>query len=251
MTSDGQGGDKAAENAGGPSAARVQSVPGEGQGDTVTPLLPPRAPMEARPMPEHPLGDPDREWREPSRLLRAVMSDGWTAKDGPELLRLLDAAGLLDLFFATAEWTIRTHPDEAVRAFAWRMVDAGEVVRRGDKDADGRAIPLGRLLGIQPPAPTSAARKLDLQSRDRLLRKARAEVPEWRDLPARQAAPLMIQSFERYRQGQWREERKKRKTAPAVEPKASWWRILRLRIAIKMPKVAQLSKILDREDLDE
>lgn len=209
--------------------------------------LPPRAPMQARPMPEHPLGDPDREWREPSRLLRAVMSDGWTAKDGPELLRLLDAAGCLDLFITVAEWTVGTHPDPATRAYAWRMAEAATAIRRGDKDADGRMVPLGRLLGVQPAAPTSAARKLDRSIRDDLLRRVHASVPAWRDVSARQAAPQMIDSFKRYRAGAWQADQK-RETAPAVEPAATWWRISRLGLKVQMPGPEHLANILDIEE---
>lgn len=65
-----------------------------GQGEPVIPLLPPRAAMLARPLPNHPLGDPEQAWREPSRVLLAIMADGWIAQDGPDLLRQCDAAGL-------------------------------------------------------------------------------------------------------------------------------------------------------------
>jgi hypothetical protein len=206
--------------------------------------LPPRAPKQARALPDHPLVDPDRQWREQHRVMRAVMSDGWVSKDGPDLLRMHDAAKLLDLHVAGVEWIILTHPDPATRAYAWRQAEAAEAVRRGDKDADRRAIPFGRLLGIQPPAPTSAARKLDRKVRDDLLRKARAAVPAWRDLPPRQAAPLMIQSFTRYHAGAWQADQK-RETAPAVEPAATWWRISHLGLKVQIPGPEHLSNILE------
>lgn len=74
------------------------------QDDPPPPLLPLRAPMQARPIPDAPLGDPAGDWREPARFLRAVMSDGWVEPDGPEALRFMDAAALLDLHFSAAEW---------------------------------------------------------------------------------------------------------------------------------------------------
>ncbi len=123
----------------------VAPRPKVAQGDPPPPLLPPRATMTARPIPDAPLGDPAGDWREPSRVLRAVMSDGWVEPDGPEALRFLDAAALLDLHLAAAEWIIALHPDPSVRAYGHRLADAGEAVLNGAKDADGRAVPVGRI----------------------------------------------------------------------------------------------------------
>ena len=216
------------------------------QGDPAPPLLPPRAPMQARPIPNAPLGDPSGEWREPARVLRAVMSDGWTEPDGPEALRFMDAAALLDLHFALSEWGV-LHPDPAVRAYAQRLADAGEAVLRGDKDADGRAVPVGRILGLQPAAGSTAAPAIARKRRDDLLLRARDAVPAWRDAPARQAAKAMLEAFEKYRVGAWQLDRE-RDRATATEPAASFWRLIRLNPERPIPGTPEgLALILDRQ----
>lgn len=215
------------------------------QGEPAPPLLPPRATMAARPIPDAPLGDPAGDWREPSRVLRAVMSDGWVEADGPGALRLMDAAALLDLHFALAEWGA-LHPDPAVRAYAQRLANAGEAVLRGDKDAEGRAVPVGRIIGLQPAAGSTAAPSIARKRRDELLRRARDAVPAWRDAPARQAARGMLAAFERYRAGAWQRDRE-RDTAPAAEPAASFWRLLRPNPSRPLPGTPEgLALILDR-----
>lgn len=206
------------------------------QGDPAPPLLPPCGPKEARALPDHPLGDPDGGWREPSRVLFAVMEDGWQAKDGPDLLRHCDAAELLDLYFSASEWVIATHPDPAVRAFGWRMAEAGEAILRRETDEAGRAIPLGRLLGLQPPGPggLSAGQAVALRCRNDLLRLARASHPEWREAPDRRAAREMMASLARYQAVGWQADQEDRPpTAPAGDPvRACWWRICRLGVPV-------------------
>ena len=210
------------------------------------PLLPPRAPMQARPIPDAPLGDPAGDWREPARVLRAVMSDGWVEPDGPEALRFMDAAALLDLHFALSEWGV-LHPDPAVRAYAQRLADAGEAVLRGDKDADGRAVPVGRILGLQPAAGSTAAPAITRKRRDDLLRRAREAVPLWRDAPPRQVARAMLEAFERYRNGAWQVDRE-RDRATAPEPAASFWRLIGLNPERPMPGTIEgLARALDPE----
>lgn len=208
---------------------------GEGQHE-LRPLLGPREPKQARSLPDHPLGDPDGAWREPSRVLFAVMRDGWQAKDGPEILQQLDAAGQLDLFLSGAEWLIATHPDPAVRAFGWRMSDAGGSVLRRETDEAGRAIPLGRLLGLQPPGPggLSAGQAVALRRRNDLLRRARVSNPEWREASDRRAAREMLASLARYQAGGWQADQQDRPpTAPAGDPvRACWWRICRLGVPV-------------------
>lgn len=198
--------------------------------------LPPRGPKEARALPDHPLGDPEGGWREPSRVLFAVMEDGWQAKDGLDLLRHFDAAELLDLYFSSSEWTIATHPDPAVRAFGWRMAEAGEAILRRETDEAGRAVPLGRLLGLQPPGPggLSAGQAVALRRRNALIRHARAAHPEWRVASDRAAARAMLEALKRYRAGGWHVDQKDRPpTAPAGDlVRACWWRVCSLGVLI-------------------
>lgn len=230
------------------------ATPLAGDGDGASPAragapvastaLPPRRRDRSRPLPDHPLLDPEGTWREPSRVLRAVMADGWREPNGPGVLRGVNAAGRLDLFAAAAEWLAGTHPDPAVRAFVWEMAEAGEAIRRRDKKSDNRAIPLGRLLGLQPASGATAGTAISLARRNQLLRCARASAPAWREAPTKDAARAMIAAFDRYETGGWLADRS-RKTAPAAEPTASWWRILKLDLSRPMPREKRLEQILD------
>jgi len=172
------------------------------------------------------LGDPAGEWRRPGRYLDAVFGAGFDAPDGPEVLRGHDAAALLDLWFASVEW-LQMNVDPEVRAFARRMECAGEAMLRGDKGDDGRAVPLGRMLGLQPASGATASPSIRLARRKTLLRKARASDPAWAAATDRQAATMIHAALNRYRTTAWPRDRE-RETAPAVEPAASFWRLLRL-----------------------
>lgn len=57
----------------------------------------------------------------------------------------------------------------------------------------------------------------------------------------------MSASFDRYTAGPWLLDQE-RDTAPVPEPAASWFRILRLGLKIKVPGAEHLSAILDREE---
>jgi hypothetical protein len=108
--------------------------------------------------------------------------------------------------------------------------------------------PIGRALGLEPAAGLIARREIELTQRDRLLRHVRMAVPDWSELAARQAAAHMIASFARYRAAHPRANAQQRTTAPAVEPAATWWRLLRLNLKVQMPGREQLSAILDHCD---
>lgn len=231
----------------GPSPARPCATRGTLPGSHALPpheridLTGPKVPAPGEP--DHrPAGDPERAWRKRGRWhAAAICPDQWEAT-GRGLLARHDAAALLDTFLAVAEWASLA-PDGEVRAFAARMIEAGEALARGDTDRDGRAVPLGRILGLQPPGGKTAAYGLKLTRRDDLLRRVREAVPAWRDAAPRSAAALMAESFTRYRAGAWRADRE-RETAPPVQPAATWWRVLRLGLAVPMPGADRLAAIL-------
>jgi hypothetical protein len=210
-----------------------------------TALTPAPASGPRRPAPgeadHRPAGDPEGAWRRRGRWLAATYFE--RVADGPEVLRAHDAAALLDVWCAAAEW-LEMAPDAEVRAFGRRMAAAGEALARGDADRDGRAIPLGRMLGLQPAAGATAAHRIKLARRDAMLRALRAATPAWRTLPPRRAAAAMAAAFRRYEAGGWRADRR-RQTAPAVEPAATWWRVLRLSLAVAVPGVDRLAELLD------
>lgn len=187
-------------------------------------------------------GDPEGIWRRKGRFSVAAIRGGILAPNGPEVLRRHDAAALLDVWFALMEWG-QMAADPEVRAFAQRCIEAGEAIRRRDKDADGRAIPLGRLLGLQPASGATAGTAIDLARRNTLLRRARASAPAWRDAPTKDAARAIAAAFDRYAAGGWLADRS-RETAPAAEPTASWWRILKLDLSHPMPREKRLAQIL-------
>ncbi len=187
-----------------------------------------------------PAGDPERAWRRRDRWIEAA-----TATDAaPVTLARHDAAALLDAFLAVAEWgTMALCPE--VRAMAVRMIKAGEAVARGDADEDGRATPIGRILGLQPPAGSTAAHRVKLIRRDAMLRHVRNAVPRFQAAPPRAAAAAMVESFERYCAGGWQADQR-RESAPVPEPSATWWRVLRLGLKVPVPKADRLADILSK-----
>ena len=226
----------------GPAKARLSSARGILASHALPPVDLSGSKSPALDEPEHvPAADPDRVWRRRGRWAEAVASEG-AGPDGPEVLRDLDAAARLDLFLAVAEEaSMSIAPD--VRAFARLMIEAGEALARGATDRDGRAVPLGRILGLQPPAGSTAAHRVKLTKRDAMLRRVREVVPAFRDAPDRVAAAAMVESFARYRAGGW-EAHAGRDRAPATEPAATWWRVLRLGLAVPLPDIDRLADIL-------
>ena len=187
-------------------------------------------------------GDQERAWRRQGGAAAAVWGE-----DVPAQLRALSAVEALDLFLGVAEIAALYARDPRLRAFALREIDAGIAIRDAQKDDNGRSEPLGRLLGVQPPGPATAGPEIARRRRDDLLRHVRQAVAEWRDRPASVAATAMSASFGRYRAGAWRADRG-RQTAPATEPQATWWRLLRLPIATQMPARSRLVAILGTPD---
>ncbi|NGM47953.1 hypothetical protein G5B31_20765, partial [Rhodobacter sp. SGA-6-6] len=111
---------------------------------------------------------------------------------------------------------------------------------------NGTALDVG--LGIAPASGKTARHGVLLEKRDRLIRHVRKAVPDWRDLSDNRAAAAMILSFDRYAAGGWAADRK-RDTAPAPEPTATFWRLLRLGLPQKkaMPRKTALADILRGE----
>ncbi len=181
------------------------------------------------------------DWRKPSRWINAVMGDD--VPDPRTALKGKDAAGLLDAFAACADWCGMAK-DPEVAAMGAKMREAVDAVLRGEKDAEGRAVPIGRLLGVQPPAGATATQIIADERRNALLRAARASVVEWAALPPRRAAAAMILDFGRYRTGRWQADQK-RDDAPGGNPvTAIWWRLLRSGHSKPVPKIDRLSDIL-------
>lgn len=183
----------------------------------------------------------EADWRQPSRWLNAVMGD--EVPDPRTALRGKDAAGLLDAFAACADWCVMAI-DPEVAAMGVRMREAVDAVLRGEKDIEGRAVPIGRLLGVQPPAGATATRIIADERRNALLLAARASVDQWVALPPRKAAAQMIKAFDQYRAGGWQADQE-RDDAPGGNPvTANWWRLLRSGHSKPMPKIDRLSDIL-------
>lgn len=194
-------------------------------------------PVGPRPKPARPLDhlrepgtvalDPDNLWRSP-----------WpNCSDDPAPLRLMGARARADLLAAVAEWT-GACPNPTIRQGGAMILRALAEHLTGE--------PIGRALGLEPPAGLIARREIDLAQRDALILRARASVPAWRDAPPRQAARAMLEALARYRATTWARERE-RETAPASEPAASFWRLLRLNPERPLPGTPEgLALILDR-----
>lgn len=179
------------------------------------------------------------DWRRPNRWVDSLM------KPQPSAAKALDgkAADLhLDAFKAAAEWC-QAASDPEVQAIGARMDKAVASILRGDKDDEGRAVPVGRIIGVQPSFDQSATQIIALRRRNKLLREARASVPEWSAMAATTAAAAMIDSFERYQAGSWQADRH-RETAPAIAPQAIWWRLLKLDITKPCPGKKRLSDLI-------
>ncbi|NCU21288.1 hypothetical protein EOM89_11335 [Candidatus Falkowbacteria bacterium] len=139
---------------------------------------------------------------------------------------------MLDLHLAAAEWVQMASCPE-VAAYGQLMIEAGLAIRRGDKDDDGRAIPLGRMLRLQPASGATAAPAIAKHERDTLIRKARAEVQEWREALPYTAARMLAEEFARYKAAGYaadcnRSDAGRAGQAPAAEPRGSFFRLCRL-----------------------
>ncbi|ABA78909.1 hypothetical protein GQF56_08560 [Rhodobacter sphaeroides] len=174
--------------------------------------------------------DPEGLWRGP-----------WPdASDPAPDLRRLGARERAHLLACVAEWT-GACPVPAIQM-------GGELLLRALAEALA-GEPIGRALGIEPPAGLTLRRAALLRERDELLHRARAARPEWRTASARRAATLIHAALDRYRANVWPRERG-REAAPAAEPAASFWRICRLEAgggpkAVGSERIAQIFELAD------
>ena len=104
--------------------------------------------------------------------------------------------------------------------------------------------PLDRAFGLRQRGGVSVERSRDLAERDRMLRRVWRQVVEWRDQPPASAARMMVQSAQRYERTRWPREQESL-DAPAAEPAATWWRILRS--SVPVPAAKRLSQVLSEE----
>ncbi|MGO7972983.1 hypothetical protein ACC705_18510 [Rhizobium ruizarguesonis] len=127
--------------------------------------------------------------------------------------------------------------------------DSRELLRQALHEGitSGFEVSLYAALGLKTWGGTSALRKVDLLRRDRVLRRLRKAVPEWKDLSSSAAARAMSASVKRYETTRWPRERDQ-VAGPATQPYSTWWSFLRNGIAI--PGERQLSTILKMEIQD-
>lgn len=141
----------------------------------------------------------------------------------PALPRQLDAIRL-------AAGVLRAQDDPAVR-------DVGCALATWL--ASGAAGSVDQALALRSVGGVSPARALLLAERDDLLRDLHRQ--HWPDLAPAAAARVMWQSFDRYERHRAPRERDAIQ-APAGEPAAAWWRILRS--GAPMPGVERLRQLL-------
>jgi len=180
--------------------------------------------------------DPDGLWRADDAFAHRV---GWglnSEADPGVLFRRAGALGRADALAALCDWA-SVAPAPVVRA-------AGRLLAGALAEAIERGEPIGRALGLEPPSGARVSHAVKLAKRDAMLRALRAATPAWRALPPRRAAAAMAAAFRRYAVGGWTADRR-RSSAPAVEPAATWWRVLRLGLAVAVPGVDRLAEILD------
>lgn len=187
-------------------------------------------------------GDDGLGWREQVDPVDLVFTD-----DRPAHLGNISAEDSLDLLIGCAEFVVLYSRDQRKRAYALRLLDATKAIREGTKDMDGRAIPLGRLIGVQPASGTTAAQSIGMRLRNTLLRDVRCSVSEWRHLSANAAASAMIHAFDVYRVGSWLADQY-RETRPATDPNSFFWRLLRLGVSKPMPNLDRLADIIGEID---
>ncbi len=101
---------------------------------------------------------------------------------------------------------------------------------------------LDQAFGLKSRGGASIRTTLLNNERDALLRHLAREEFSWSQLPASLVAKQMRRAFEAYQAGRWRRE-KSAVAAPAIEPNATFWRLLRA--GMRMPKERRLCQILD------
>ena len=102
---------------------------------------------------------------------------------------------------------------------------------------------LDSYLGLRQRGGLSPGHELALAERNRALRRLHGE--QWPESPAGEAAKLMIQSFKRYRGGQWSRDHDA-EHAPMEQPELMWWQLLRTKQRMLGEK--RLKAILEDRD---
>jgi len=136
-----------------------------------------------------------------------------------------------------------------------RLVDhlqADTPLDRADRDflskrlegflSPGSRTSLDRALGLRSRGGASVRTTILNEERDALLRHLAREHEVWCRFPASLAAKEMRRAFDKYERGRWLRE-KSANIAPAVEPNATFWRLLKT--GMRMPQDRRLSQILD------
>jgi hypothetical protein len=108
--------------------------------------------------------------------------------------------------------------------------------------AGGARERIGQALGLERAGGTSPRYGMALAERNRMLRAVRST--KWPDLEPGAAARAMLADFGAYEARRWPREQL-RLDAPAGEPAATWWRILRA--GVKMPGRRRLTQLLAME----
>lgn len=174
--------------------------------------------------------DPEGLWRGP-----------WPdANDPAPDLRYLGARERAHLLACLGEWAFAC-PTPAIQV-------AGQILLRALAENIG-GEPIGRALGIEPPAGQTLRQAALLAERNALLHRARASQVEWASASPRRAAQLVHAALKRYASTSWPRERK-RETAPAAEPSASFWRLHRLQAegGPKIPGRERITQIFTLAD---
>ena len=102
---------------------------------------------------------------------------------------------------------------------------------------------LDSYLGLRQRGGLSPQRELVLAERNRALRRLHRD--QWSELPAGEAAKVMVQSFKRYQGSQWERDQKAMR-APPEQPEATWWQLLEMEQ--RVPGEKQLGAILEGRD---
>ncbi|WP_235841469.1 hypothetical protein [Cereibacter azotoformans] len=142
-----------------------------------------------------------------------------SADDGPIRLGHLDSLGKGDLLAWAADRLAGDSHPKAQAFSEWARKVLHEHIFKGE--------PIGRASGLEPPAGLTLRRAALQAERNRLLHIARAARPEWAGASAARAAQLIDAAWQSYASTAWPRDRK-RETAPAAEPAASFWRLCRL-----------------------
>lgn len=164
-------------------------------------------------------------------------------QENPAAAALQDQVSGLD---ALRDVVRRLRDDELLSAEQRRYLAKGFETYVMETEA-GVAASLDRAFGLRQRGGISPARAAVLQRRDDLLRQLWRGHEAFRDQQPLVAAKLMYLSADRYQSTRWPRE-KNDLSAPSSEPAATWWRILRLDIAI--PGTKRLQQILQREIQD-